>query len=179
MRARSAWPGLCAAAAAVLLAGQPAGLRAATPEVEVKAAYLFKIASFVRWPDGAAGGTFRICVTGRADIAGTLGQLTADQLIDGKRISVTQLGGRDAAQARDCQILFVGRSGAQARTLIAATGRAPVLLVTDRNSGTRGGAVEFVVQDGRVRFLINRGEAESRQLVLSSKLLDVAAGVTR
>ena len=57
MRARSAWPGLCAAAAAVLLAGQPAGLRAATPEVEVKAAYLFKIASFVRWPDGAAGVT--------------------------------------------------------------------------------------------------------------------------
>jgi hypothetical protein len=118
-------------------------------------------------------------VAGRGDIAGTLGQLTADQLIDGKRISVTQLGARDAGQARDCQILFVGRGGTQARERIAATARAPVLLVTDSANGSRGGAVEFVVRDGRVRFTVNRGEAETRRLVLSSKLLEVAAEITR
>ena len=40
---------------------------AAPTEAEVKAAYLYKLASFVRWPDGGAG-AFRICVAGRSDI---------------------------------------------------------------------------------------------------------------
>ena len=170
--------GLCALAAAVLLAAvQPAPVRAATPEARVKAAYLYKMASFVRWPAGAAGGAFRICIAGRQDIAGAVADLTGNQQVEGRPIAVTQLGARNAAEVRGCQILFLGRGGEQARNLLAAAGRAPVLTVTDRNNGSRGGAVEFVVQDGKVRFLIDRSEAESRALELSSKLLDVAAGV--
>jgi len=175
MRASPAWLGLFGAAAFFL--ASPLG--AATPEAQVKAAYLYKMASFVRWPDGAATSAFRICVAGRPDIAGVVEQLAGNQLIEGRRIAVTRLGASAADQARNCQVLFVGRGGELARRLMAGTGRAPVLIVTDRANGTRGGAIEFVVQDGRVRFLIHRGEAEARTLELSSKLLDVAAEVSR
>ena len=54
------------AVAAGLLALHSAALGASASEAQVKAAYLFKLASFVRWPEGAAGGAFR---RSRSDIA--------------------------------------------------------------------------------------------------------------
>ena len=48
---------LLALAALLVVWAAPAG--GATPEAEVKAAYLYKLASFVRWPDeGSFGGAF-------------------------------------------------------------------------------------------------------------------------
>ena len=166
------WPLLIPLA---VLAGQ---LRAATPEVEVKATYLFKLAAFVRWPDALAeGDPFRICVSGRTDIAGALTTLVRDQQVDGNRYSVVQLG--PSQDARNCQMLFVGRGAETARTMAKATAGNPVLTVTDRSGGTRGGVIEFVTASGKVRLAVDRGAAEARRLELSSKLMDVAVEVRK
>jgi hypothetical protein len=169
--------GLVAGAAGLVLVCLQAPLSAATPEAQVKAAYLFKLASFVRWPSMDGASPFRICVSGRADIAAVLHDLAANEAVGGRPIAVSQLGAGDTDQARGCAILFVGRGAETGRSLLSASAGAPVLTVSDRNGGTRGGAVEFVLRDGKVRFVIRRREAESRQLELSSKLLDSAVAV--
>lgn len=176
MNRRRAWCfGLRAAVAALLaLASVPAS--AQSTEAQVKAAYLFKLASFVTWP-AVEETTFRYCVAGRPDIAAVLDQLAGDRQIDGRNVAIVRLGSSDAGQVRGCRVLFVGRGGGTAAALLGAAGQAPVLTVTDRNGGTRGGAVEFVLRDGRVRFVIRRGEAAARRLELSSKLLEVALEV--
>jgi hypothetical protein len=171
---RGVWQGLCVALAALWAAGSTS---AATPEAEVKAAYLYKLASFVRWPDGGGTGSFRICVTGRSDIAQVLGQLVRGEQVGGRAISVEQLGSAQVDRARSCQVLFLGRGGSAAEAMAGATRGAPVLTVGDRNNGTRGGVIDFVMRDGRVRLAISRSAAENRHLELSSKLLDVAVVV--
>lgn len=158
------------------LAGIGAPLPAATPEAQVKAAYLFKLAAFVRWP-GPAPDAFRICVAGRADIAGSLTALTKGQRVDGKNIAIIQLAPAQAQDASGCQVLFVGRGAETARTMLKASAGNPVLTVTDRNGGTRGGVIEFMVAGGKVRLSIDRSEASAHKLELSSKLMDVAAEV--
>lgn len=158
------------------LAGASSPLPAATPEVQVKAAYLFKLAAFVRWPSPATE-AFRICVAGRADIAGSLVALTRGQQVDGKSIAVVQLAPAQAGDASGCQVLFVGRGADTARAMLKASAGNPVLTVTDRNGGTRGGVIEFMVAGGKVRLSIDRSEASSHKLELSSKLMDVAAEV--
>jgi hypothetical protein len=151
-------------------------LRAATPEVEVKATYLFKLAAFVRWPDALADGDpFRICVAGRTDIAGALTSLVRDQQVGGSRLAVVQLVAEQ--DARGCQMLFVGRGAATARSMVKATSGNPVLTITDRSGGTHGGIIEFVTASGKVRLAVDRGAAEARRLQLSSKLMDVAVEV--
>jgi hypothetical protein len=148
---------------------------AATPEAEVKAAYLYKLASFVRWPEGAdIGSTFKVCVSGRSDVAGVLDQLVRGQQVAGRPIVIEQLRSAQADRARGCQVLFVGRGSP---TLFSATRGLPVLTVGDRNNGTRGGVVDFLLRDGRVRLAIDRSTANAQHLELSSKLLDVAAVV--
>jgi hypothetical protein len=166
-------------AATLLLAGS-APIHAATPEALVKAAYLHKIASFVRWPvEASVDDSFRMCVAGRDDIADVLELLTRDERIGGRQIGVSRIGAAQSDQAGNCQILFVGRGPETARSLLAATGNSPVLTVTDRSTGTRGGAIEFLIRDGRVRFAINRSRAEARRLEFSAKLLEVAVEVER
>jgi hypothetical protein len=161
---------------ALLLALGAASAPAATPEAEVKAAYLYKLASFVRWPDGSdPGGSFKVCVAGRSDVAGVLAQLVRGQQVAGRPITVEQLSAAQGERARGCQVLFVGRGGVQ--PLLAAARGLPVLTVGDRNNGTRGGVVDFMLRDGRVRLAIDRSAASAQHLELSSKLLDVAAVV--
>jgi hypothetical protein len=159
-----------------LLALSPASAPAATPEAEVKAAYLYKLASFVRWPDGSNfGGAFKVCVAGRSDVAGVLGELVRGQQVAGRPIAIEQVTTAQADRAKGCQVLFLGRGGVQ--PLFAAARGLPVLIVGDRNNGTRGGVVDFLLRDGRVRLAIDRSVASAQHLELSSKLLDVAAVV--
>jgi hypothetical protein len=153
---------------------------AATPEAEVKAAYLYKLASFVRWPESSGGGgPFRICVTGRSDIAGVVVQLVRGQQVAGRTIDVEQLSPAQTDRVRSCQILFLGRGGSGTQSMLQATNGLPILTVGDRNNGTPGGAIDFMLRDGRVRLAIDRGAADAHHLELSSKLLDVAAAVQR
>lgn len=164
---------------AILLAASAAPAFAATPEAEVKAAYLYKLASFVRWPgEGGSDPTFRICISGRADIAGVLAQLVRGQQVAGRAVAVRQLTSAESSRARDCQVLFVGLGAATTRTLFAAVRGRPVLTIGDRNHGTSGGVIDFVLRDGRARLAIDRGMAHGQHLELSSKLLDVAVAVT-
>jgi hypothetical protein len=163
-----------------LLAPMASSTDAATREAQVKAAYLYKLASFVRWPDDAfrrADAPFRICLAGRDDISAAVEVLARGQKARERAIAVARVDPARAESAADCQILFLGRSEAAARSLLPALARRPILIVTDSSGGTRGGIIHFVLQDGRVRFAIDLGAAKARQLELSSKLLAVAESI--
>ena len=151
---------------------------AASPESRVKAAYLFKLASFVRWPDDVARrGTFRMCVAGNSEVSSALQELARGERIMGSLVVVASLDPGRADDVRNCQIAFVARGRESAKAAWIAAGGQPVLTVADRNGGTDGGVINFVVRDGRVRFAIDRGKARRQGLELSSKLLDIALAV--
>lgn len=172
-RPRQPFAALLAAALLFSLA-HPAS--AALSETQVKAAYLYKLASFVRWPPVAfadPAAPLRICVAGRADIADLVANLARGQQAAGRHLAAETVDlTRPDATVR-CQILYLGNE-ASARALAATIAHQPVLTVTDRTGGSRGGVIEFVLNDGSVRFAIHRQQAEARQLALSSKLLAVA-----
>ena len=145
-----------------------------------KAAYLYKFAQFVDWPDPAAefpSGAFRICVVGGQPFDGMLDRAAHDHTVSGRPIAVRQLAGVNGNPG--CSILFVAGPDAQsvARTLAAVRG-SPVLTVTDGAEGVEdSGIINFVIDDSRVRFEINAWAAAANRLTISSKLLDLATRV--
>lgn len=154
--------------------------RPAVSGAQVKAAYLFKLASFVRWPASALpdpAAPLRICVAGRSDIYGMVEVLTRGQEASARRLTAESVDPAKPETAVRCQILFVGQGEGAARALLAQTAQLPILTVTDRGRGTHGGIVEFVPVDGNIRLAIHRQAAEARQLALNSKLLAVAVSV--
>ena len=165
---------------ALLLGG---GAAADEPlELAVKATYLYKLAPFVSWPgsafaDGAA--PLVICIQGKDPFGPLVDRAVAGQRIEGRPVLVRRLPKVDSASG--CQIAYIGGSDIQPEAAaLRDIGKAPVLTVTDQERGAGApGDVHLVLMEGRVRFVIDNGQAQQQGLAISSKLLALALKVKR
>ncbi len=146
-------------------------------EYAVKATYIYKLAPFVNWPPAAFAASdapFRICVVGNDPFDDYLQRAVAGKRVGTHPFEVRRL---DAlTPAAGCHIAFIGQLQSQslAQALDAVKGR-PVLTVTDSDSP--GGIVQFVIEQGRVRFEVDADAAARNHLTISSKLLSLATAV--
>jgi len=146
-----------------------------TLESAVKATYLYKLAAFVAWPPGALpANSLVICVVGNDPFGAVLDQAVAGQTVQQRPIVVRRYG--TIAANPGCQLMYVAGSSAQpVASVLAAVRGAPVLTVTDGQSETgTAGTINFVLQDGYVRFEIDPRMAAQSGLNISSKLLSLA-----
>ena len=111
-------------------------------EAAVKAAYLYRFASYVDWPERhPPAEPFIIAVLGSPAVARELNGLLPDHHVDGRPVEVREVAGvRDLRPTR--RYLFVGAGHADAlRVIMPAVGREPMLLVTDEDDGLNQGSV--------------------------------------
>jgi hypothetical protein len=150
-------------------------------ESQVKAAYLFNFGKFVRWPDARTGAddTLEICVLGRNPFGRVLDDTVKGETIGSRKVISKTFP--DIQDAAGCRILFVSPSEeAHLTTILAAAKQMGALTVSDiPHFVERGGMIEFVVQDERIRFAVNAVPVEDAGLTVSSELLKVATRVIR
>jgi hypothetical protein len=150
-------------------------------EYQVKAAYLFNFLKFVDWPgqsSGDAPGPWLICVVGENPFGSDLAQVISGKSAQGHELQV-----KDSLATADlhaCHILFISASEKKRLpAILAALKGFSTLTVGDMENFTgSGGMIQFVAEDGRVRFVINVGAASGAGLKVSSKLLSLAQSVT-
>ena len=150
-------------------------------EPAVKAAYLFNFAQFVRWPAGAveAGRPFNICIIGRDPFGSALDATLAHESLDGHPAAVRRIA--TTTEAETCQLVFIpATEEPRLDPLLRAIAGKPVLTVSDiPRFVDRGGMIQFVSVDKRVRFEINLDATEAVKLAPSSELARVAVAVHR
>jgi hypothetical protein len=144
----------------------------------VKAAYLFRFASYVEWPEAARKeGPFVIGLVGGEDVAVHLEHLLTGMSIRGKPARVRRV--KTAADLDGVHILYVSERvfrGSRPLRELAIT--RPILIVTDHHDGLDGGGViNFIEVDRNLRFEISVDAAERGNLKIDSALLAVAARV--
>jgi len=148
-------------------------------ELQVKAAYLYNFGKFVRWPADRdpSPKSREICVLGKDPFGAVLDATVAGESMDGRPITVRRLA--NLPDAPSCSILFVSTSEEnRLYTILSAARGLGVLTVSDiPHFAERGGTIGFVVQQGRIRFEVNRDAAEQSHIGLSSELLKVATRV--
>jgi hypothetical protein len=146
----------------------------------VKAAFLYRFASYVEWPDDApAIGPFVIAVTGADDVASRLERLLVHKTVSGRPVEVRAVS--RAQELDGVHILYVGDLAfARTRSLREAALTKPILIVTDNEHGLDGGGViNFTAVDRNVRFEISLVAADRARLKINSALLSVAVRVER
>lgn len=160
--------------------GQPVD---AVTEQSIKAAYLYKFAAYVEWPEHAfatKSTPVTIGVLGADALARELAEITAERTVQGRRI-VIRLIRRDAVpqELDGVHILFVARSGIGGLAALAESARArSVLVVTEDGEGfERGSVINFRPVNQRIRFDVSLASADRNHLKLSSRLLAVAERV--
>jgi YfiR/HmsC-like len=175
----------CVSAGAVLLQLAAGSLAAVSPaqaadgysEDAVKAAYLYRFAGYVDWPElGAEGEAFTIAVLGSPAVVQELRRLLPNLSVNHHPAEVREVKGlHDLGRA---QILYVGAGHAGILRTLTPPQDHPMLLVTDEEGGLDAGSVlNFLTVDRRVRFEVSLTAAERARLKISSELLTVAVRV--
>jgi hypothetical protein len=171
-----------AATAAVLIAAaRSARAEDAAPlERRVKAAFLYKFASYVEWPEHAfqaPGDPVTIGVLGDETLAEELKTLAAGRTAGGRPIAVRPMRDRDPVS--DFRVLFVADDEAKRLEDIAAAAPRSATLVVSESEGAlgHGAMINFVLRRDRVRFEVDLGAVNRGGLGLSSRLLAVAERV--
>ena len=156
------------------------GLAQQPGEYELKAAVLCNLAKFVEWPTNAAPPTrdpLVIGLIGTDPFGPVLDRLIRGQTVQGRELAVRRF--QPDEDLRSCQVLFVSRSETGRVPGILARVRGARILTVSESSGfaERGGMVNLVLQDDRVRFEMNVRAAEQEGLKISSKLQKYATRV--
>ncbi|HXF79851.1 MAG TPA: YfiR family protein [Usitatibacter sp.] len=148
----------------------------------IKAAFLYKFASYVEWPAKAfreADSPIVIGVAGADSIAAELERAVVGRTVSGRPLQVRRVAGGEGVEC--CQVLFIGAANDPERTrelLTRARGH-PVLTVTELESEhPKGSIINFLNATDKVRFDISREAAERNGLQLRSQLLAVARQVS-
>ncbi len=148
-------------------------------ESQVKAAYLYNFGKFVTWPGATAGSgvSFDICVLGKDPFGAILDSTVAGGNIGEKHVTAKKIS--SLQESEHCRIVFVSSSEqARLKAILAAAKAGGTLTVSDiPHFADKGGMIEFVPQENRIRFEVNLPATEEAGLTLSSELLKVATKV--
>lgn len=147
-------------------------------ERQVKAAYLFKFAGFVEWPESSFArpdSPLLIGVSGNEQLAEQLERTVAGRNVNGHPLRVRRIQGGDALA--DLHILFLDSSLDRATlgVLLAATRGQSLLTVSDAAEAMDLGCmINFVVADAKLRFDVLLQHVSPSRLRISARMLAVA-----
>jgi len=177
-------------------------MEAKSIEYQLKAAFLYNFIKFVDWPEpsSAAGAEeakkkdpIVLCVLGEDFFGRHLDDLTKKTVRD-RQIRVVRLEGfeqykksrsratleqyfQEQRKALEgCHLLFISQSEEKPMNELAAfTDKMQILTVSDISGfAGKGGVIEFVMEENKIRFDINVVSAERKGLKISSQLLQLA-----
>lgn len=133
---------------------------------QVKAVYLFRIASFVRWDNEGEMDRVRFCIEGNEGIKSTLTEIVKDKKIRDLEIEVAQ------KTTQECEVVFLS---SKVESLNLNRYGPETLTVSDVHGFTRmGGVIELETIKSRIRPLINLSNTDGAPFSIGSKLLRVS-----
>lgn len=155
---------------------------AAAAERRIKAAYLYKFASYVEWPADAfanADSPLVIGVVGDPALRNELARLVLDRTVAGRGLRVRTV--HASHPVRGVHVLYAGElSSGERDALRRHLAGQPVLLVSDlAQAGALGSMVRFVPVDQRLRFDVDLGPVTAGRLKVSALMLSAARRVER
>ncbi|MGH9512733.1 MAG: YfiR family protein [Terriglobales bacterium] len=148
-------------------------------ESQVKAAYLYNFGKFVTWqaPVADKGDSFEICVLGKDPFGVVLDSTVSGETINDRKVTARKVS--SLQDSENCRVLFISSSEqGRLKDILAAARTRGTLTVSDMPRFIeKGGMIQFVPQEDRIRFEVNLPATEEAGLTLSSELLKVATRV--
>lgn len=146
-------------------------------ERQIKAAYLYKFAGFVEWPEGSfvrPDSPVVIGVMGADALAEQLERTVAGHTANGRPLAVRKL--KKGEPVGNVHILFLGAlDKAALADVMNASRNQPLLTVSDSEEGyAHGSIINFVVADDRLRFEVALKHAAMARIRISARMLTAA-----
>lgn len=144
-------------------------------EYQLKAGVLYNFIAFTTWPEPVSR-VLNLCIYGPDPFGRDIDSLQG-RMVGSSSLAILRVSSVEALDA--CQVVFVSQAAIGNLARVAEhLGKRPVLTVVESaGSIPRGAILNMEMVQGKLVFRANLGEARSRSLTLSSKLLRLASEV--
>lgn len=143
-------------------------------EYQIKASFVYTVAKFVEWPEGAfehPTAPLTLGILGDDEAIDAITDTLRGRKVHNRALVVKRLS--DLRAARGCQILYV--SALEGRSLPAVLNQVPSAGILTVGEGSQfaasGGILGLTLQESLVQFEVNIGAAQRAGLTISSKIL--------
>ena len=148
-------------------------LKAQTTNYQVHSLFVMNIAKYSTWP--SHGGEFQITVFGNSKIYDELLKQSSGKNINGQHLKVVQTDNITEIGASHIIYLSDGKSSSLADILKATEGKSIMVIAEREGLFKKGAGFSFVIMDNNtLRYDINNGELEKRQIKVSKNLASLA-----
>ena len=143
-------------------------------EYQVKAVFVYNFSKYIYWSDAGKSKNFRIGVFGDSKIIAPLRKIAAKKKVYNQQVQIIKY--TTLKDSIDCHILFISVSEEkQIKTLLQKIKGKTILTVSEVPGFTReGGAINFIVKEGKIKLEINPKSLSRAGLFASAQLLRLA-----
>jgi hypothetical protein len=145
-------------------------------DAKYKALFIYNFTKQIEWPTSEKSGDFVIGVVNNNELYDQLVSITTGKKAGTQNIIVKKMKGIEEVES--CHILFLASyvsSGSNMETVLGKLNDKPTLIVTERSGSIqKGSCINFVIQDDKIKFELNKQAAVKRGLQVSSYLENLA-----
>ena len=145
---------------------------------KIKAVFLYNFTKYIEWPKTYKEGNFIIGLYGiNSSLSAELNKMAATKSVGTQKFEIKTMSSLDGANK--CHMLFIpSTSGGQFSEVVSKLKGQSTLIITEKPGLTKqGAAINFVVQDNKQKFELNKANAEKYDLKVSSNLASLAVVV--
>ncbi len=167
----------------LLLAFTPSKAVVADKEYKVKAGLIFNFVNFTRWPNTAfkhKTADYVICIAGHDPYSAIFDKIS-NQTIHDRHLKTVKLADKSAFDSlAQCHILFIRlKNRTKRHALLSRSENLPVLTISENDDIPQQSMINFVENNNRIAFTVNRTKANHADIDFSSKMLRLAQSVTQ
>jgi|WetSurMetagenome_2_1015567.scaffolds.fasta_scaffold11690_3 hypothetical protein len=159
----------------LILAGFRGGYAQEAKSVtEAQTWFIYNFSRMIQWPASSKSGEFVIGVVGDNELFNKMTEFAANKKVGSQPISVKKFD--DPQSVVRCHIVFIGDSkNSRLGEVISKLQGSNTLIITERKGMINSGsAIDFFLENDKLKFVINPDNAEKYNLIVSKTLEDMA-----
>jgi hypothetical protein len=144
---------------------------------KIKAVFVYNFSKYFEWPSSYKDGNFLILVMGNSTLTNEISSMASSKAVGSQKFEVKSISSVD--QITKCHMLYVpADSPVELSKIISKIKNYSTLLITEKDGMTKqGSAINFVVQNNKQKFELNKTNAIKYDIKVSSSLEPLAIQV--
>lgn len=145
---------------------------------KLKASYIYNFTKYINWPDKYKEGNFVIGVLGTSTFYNDLTILLSTKTVGNQKFEIKSFMAAESISGT-CHILFVPSENSSMLPVVLKKMKSKNTLIITEKPGLakQGSAINFVVQNNKQKFELNKSNIEKYSLKVSSTLSALAITV--
>ena len=142
-------------------------------KTKMKSMYIYQVAKNVYWPKAYTTGDFTIGIYGSEELFNFLNTSFKDKSLGQQKIKFTLY--KSSSEINDCHLLFISKDQNSVISKLKNTLNAKTFLVTEGdNLASTGSMINFIYVQNRLKFEINKSQAEKKDFTIGQTLTKLA-----